>query len=364
MNLPRAFIVLALCAAMLTTACAAQSPAAGRLEPGAVAGTGDGAETDPDTPATPAAGDARVIRLYSAPFGTGTYNLFTGLEALFAEHPTIRISHRETPGFVWNAQALAENPDLHVDTLFGTGRGLLSFAEKGVNPFEAPLPVSEWRILAGLFGGGPSIVTLDPDLATDPRNLAGKTIGLGRAPQVNWAVQPEMMLDAYGITYRSEYLGPVEATQALLDGRVDAAVQMLYASPDLSVIMNPPALEELLASGRAFYWVGFDAATTQAEYDEAGVAWRALELPPGTAPNQPQPIVISEDFPAMLAAHRDLPDDVAYEIVTALLNNPGVLAEYNALGRLTTPETMAFAVERERYHPGAARAYIEAGLWD
>jgi TRAP-type uncharacterized transport system substrate-binding protein len=45
-----------------------------------------------------------------------------------------------------------------------------------------------------------------------------------------------------------------------------------------------------------------------------------------------------------------------------IIENVGMFKEYHALGKLMSRESLAYGVDPSKIHPGALRAYKEAGL--
>jgi TRAP-type uncharacterized transport system substrate-binding protein len=65
-----------------------------------------------------------------------------------------------------------------------------------------------------------------------------------------------------------------------------------------------------------------------------------------------------------VSAHKTFPEDLAYEFAKLWVKMGPVVAKYNSLGKLWTPEGIAGPVRSDpaRAHPGALRAYKELGL--
>ena len=68
------------------------------------------------------------------------------------------------------------------------------------------------------------------------------------------------------------------------------------------------------------------------------------------------PVIVS---PLMLITNKNLSDDKAYNITKVMLEH---YSEYKAQNRTATRETAALVPEVP-YHPGAIKAFKEAGLW-
>jgi len=86
-------------------------------------------------------------------------------------------------------------------------------------------------------------------------------------------------------------------------------------------------------------------------------------LPPNTISNQPEAVTSFGNF-TLLSAHKSFPDDLAYEMTKLWLTAGPQLGQYSAIAKIWDPETVATLARMapERIHPGALRAYREAGL--
>ncbi len=302
----------------------------------------------------------------SAPFGTGSYVLGAAFEEIVRNnHDTIRLSHSESPGFVFNLNQLDQDPSLRETMIVGTGRGVLNAARHGDTPFEEP--VGTVMALANYIVVTPWLVTLNPDIE-DISDLRGRTVALGRRPQINWTVQPEALLRTgweLGDDVDVQYLGLGDAVTALLDGQVDAAVMGGYLPlVDGRMEFSPHTVEFMAANRSNTRFLDWGEEAVQRVIDELGMPLIPTTLPEGAAGDfQEGEMQLSADTVSW-GAHESFPEEAAYEIVKLLIDNYDKFADYHALGRLMTPEGMAFGWEPEEFHPGALRAYREAGILD
>ena len=58
----------------------------------------------------------------------------------------------------------------------------------------------------------------------------------------------------------------------------------------------------------------------------------------------------------------EFPEDVAYEVTKLILDNIDKFGEYQATGKLMSPEGLVYGWDEKDIHPGALRAYREAGV--
>ena len=61
-------------------------------------------------------------------------------------------------------------------------------------------------------------------------------------------------------------------------------------------------------------------------------------------------------------AYPELNEDTVYKLTKMIIENVGKLKDYHALGKLMAPGTLAYGWKPENIHPGALKAYKEAGL--
>ena len=227
--------------------------------------------------------EKKEISLISAPFGTGSYVMGSALEEISKKSDgNVRITHTESPGFVFNVKKLDAEPELKTNTIVGSGGGVLGLATAGEAPFDKSY---EGLQLIGNYNLNSSwLATLDDSIKT-VEDLKGKTIAVGRRAQINWAIQPvAILMDGYGFKegdVKIEYVGTQEAVGALLDGTADAAVVGGYIDPVSDRMMLSPQTIEFLASGRKVHHLNWGAdAVTKAR--EAGVSMANVTIPAGS----------------------------------------------------------------------------------
>lgn len=306
----------------------------------------------------------QAIDLISAPFGTGSYVIGSAVESLAASDPSIEISHSESPGFAYNIQLVDRRPEVRENTVIGSGRGIIGLARAGEGPFEKQheLPV---QLLGNYLLVAAWLATLDPEIQS-VEDLAGKSIALGREPQVNWTIQPEALLRR-GLGYSDDqldiqYLGPNEAKDALLDGTVDAAVVGGYFNPGTSDLALSPQTSELLASGRDVRFLSWGEVAVQKAID-SGLLVTPYTIEAGAADGIAEALQVFSDNAAFVVMP-EFPEEAAYAFAKLLVENTAKFGEYSAVGKLISPESLVYGWDREDIAPGALRAYQEAGVLD
>ena len=126
------------------------------------------------------------------------------------------------------------------------------------------------------------------------------------------------------------------------------------------ISINMPVKLIALAEGAL---TGFtDEAFAKAE--KAGVKFKPFKVDrkilPETASTQGVNWVFA---PAAMTVHKDFPEQAAYEITKFMMKSASKLPKYHAmLNVVASPEALLGDWTAQDLHPGAARAYREAGL--
>lgn len=307
-------------------------------------------------------GEITRIDLISAPFGTGSYVLGSALEEISKKNAAgVRINHSESPGFVFNIKKLASDEALRTSMIIGSGRGVATLATAGDAPFEESYPPV--KALANYNLTSVWIATLDPDIQ-DIGDLEGKTVALGRRPQINWTIQAERVLRVgwdLGDSVDVQYLGTKQAVSALLDGNVDAAVVGGYFDPVNETIQLSPQTTEFMASGRddiKFLEWGEDAVKAAVE---SGIPMVPITVPEGSIEGAETDLEVFADTTSWVVSS-EFPEETAYQITRTIIENVENFEDYHALGKLMSEESLSYGWERDEIHPGALRAYEEAGI--
>jgi TRAP-type uncharacterized transport system substrate-binding protein len=312
--------------------------------------------------------EMRKFRILMTPEQSGVYHAYAILQARAEEHhPWLRPINVETGGFNYNVNYISKNPKHWPNTMLGSATVLEWAAQKGVKPiYPEPLAaVGDLRVIGGMGGTGNFWVTLDPSIKT-PRDFAGKSVSTGLLSQNEWGMYPKMLLDGWGITPKLKSfsaLGPDKNIDALLDGKVDAAMMVSFFGPGMKDVSAAAPYNQLLASNRPFYFVDVPAEMIESYNKATGAAFSVRAFPANALAKQPQPFTTFGNE-MTVSAHKSFPEDLAYEFAKLWVQMGPVVAKYNALGKLWTPEGIAGPVRDDiaRAHPGALKAYRELGL--
>jgi TRAP-type uncharacterized transport system substrate-binding protein len=79
-------------------------------------------------------------------------------------------------------------------------------------------------------------------------------------------------------------------------------------------------------------------------------------------PNQPEPVTTFGNL-LTLMAHKDFPEDLAYEFARFWVDMAPKLAKLHGFGRPWSLKTLSYTAKENpgAFHPGALRAYRELG---
>lgn len=302
------------------------------------------------------------IDLLTTGFGTGSYVMGTALEEVSKKnHGWLRINATETPGFIFNLRQIDQDEGARKTTIIGTGNGVVGLARTGHKPFKKKHEATP-KLIANYYIGTYWLASIKPDIKT-VADLAGKKVALGRAAQINWAVQAAAVLEQ-GYDMKDDvdiqYVGTEDAIAALLDGNVDAAIVGGYWDPMKHTMTLSPQTTEFMASGRNINFLSMGDAEIKKAVD-SGVAMLSLNLPKNTIEGIDYDLNVISDTVSW-AASPEFPEDLAYETTKLIINNIDSFAKFHALGKLMSPDGLIYGWNIEDIHPGAVKAYKEAGI--
>lgn len=259
----------------------------------------------------------------------------------------LRLTVESTGGSVFNVEAInAQQLDLAV-----AQSDVVYQAYNGQEAFEGK-PVSKLRSIMGLHPEPMHLVCqADAEVNSFP-DIAGKRINIGNpgSGQLNTV---RAMLEVYGMSeqdFEAEYLKAAEAPDYLRDGRIDcffyvvgigaAAIQDITTTADVTLVpLDDPVLAELI---------------------ETYPYYAYATVPAGTYNGQDEELTLF-GVKALFVSSTDLPEADVYQIVKAILANfEAFKATHSALANLS-PENLIEGIGVP-LHPGAERAYREAGI--
>jgi TRAP transporter TAXI family solute receptor len=282
---------------------------------------------------------------------TGVYYPVGGTVARIVNEANVglRLTVESTGGSVFNVRAM-EQGDLDLSL---AQSDVVYQAYNGTEAFEGE-PIESLRTVMGLHAEPLHLVCAADAGVENIRDLAGKRVNLGN-PGSGILNTVQAVFAAFEIAetdMQAEYLRPAEAPDFLRDGRIDcffytvgiggAAVQDIATTTDITLVpLDDEEFEGLIE-----------------EYPYYAFA----TVPAGTYRGVDEDVTIF-GVKALFTTTTNLDEEVVYNIVSAVLNNLDTFRQtHPALANLTTEDfTSGLGAP---LHPGAERAYREAGLLD
>jgi len=334
--------VLLLSVAMIFTACGQNEEPAAAAE--------EQAEEQEEQPEEEASPYIDTETNYQLAWGTAStsgavYPMGAALAGLVSKYyPNINISVEATGGSVENAR-LIYSGDVEIGNLQGT----TAFqAYTGTGSYDAYQNVLS--LLQSYSNVVQFVVRADSDIQ-DVTDLVGKKVGVGPAGSgTEQSVQE--ILPLLGLTYDNydeQFLSFTEATQAMQDGDIDAAVYGADAPT--------PAIMELMTN-TDIRFLSLTDSQIQTVLD-AHPYFFAFTIPAGTYEGIDHDVVSVADR-SVFAVSADLPDAVAYMLLDAWFSHAEEANEVQG--------TVDFTEVKERaqvgipLHPGAKAWYDEHGV--
>jgi TRAP transporter TAXI family solute receptor len=280
-------------------------------------------------------------RISIATGGTGgTYYPYGGAMA--------NIINQHVPG----AEATAEVTGASVENLRLVDRGEAQLglcmndavfnALKGIGEFDRPLEV---RTLFAMYPHFLHVVTLEGYPIKSIADLKGKKVSVG-APGSGTEIMSRQVLESLGITYddfKVFRLSFAENTEALRDKVIDVGIWSV--GPPASSIMDLATTHKI----RLISFTDEELAKIEAQHPY----YSPMELPAGTY----QGVDYAAKAPSVwnsVVVSKDMPEDLAYQIVKAIFENVEELIRVYPGAKYTTPEaTLQYAVAP--LHPGVVR---------
>lgn len=280
---------------------------------------------------------------------TGVYYPVGGATAKIVNDADVglRLTVESTGGSVFNVEAInAQQLDLAVaqsDVVYQAYNGEVAFEGK---------PVSKLRTIMGLHPEPMHLVCNSNAGVNSFRDIAGKKVNLGNpgSGQLNTV---QAMLEVFGMSeddLQPEYLKAAEAPDYLRDGRIDcffyvvgvgaAAIQDITTTADVTLVpLDDPELQGLIETYPYYAYATVPAGTYQGQDEELTLF----------------------GVKALFVSSTDVPEEDVYKIVKAVLDNLDTFqATHPALANLTAEDFIEGI--GAPLHPGAERAYKEAGL--
>ncbi|MGH2362393.1 MAG: TAXI family TRAP transporter solute-binding subunit [bacterium] len=306
------------------------------------------------------------IPVLISPVNSGPYIAWAIVQERAREwHPWIRPIAVETPGFVYNITYTARSPQLWKTNLYGSGTVAEWAAGVPFKPyFPDKVPAEDKKIVGVMAETANIFVTLDPTIKT-PADFKGKRVGVGLRTQNEWGMHGSMILETLGIRKTMatlDNLGDQQNIEALLDGRTDVGLLVVFFDPDQNNFLFAPPHRHLEASGRKFYYVSTPPDMIEEFNKKTGARFHTIRLAAGKMPNQPEPVTTFGNLLTIMA-HKDFPEELAYEFTKFWVDMAPKLAKLHGFGKPWSLRTLSYTAKENpgAFHLGALRAYRELG---
>jgi len=253
---------------------------------------------------------------------------------------------------------------------------LLARAGGGPEKHKYAREYTDLLFVGNVTNGGWTFLTRDPELAADPRKLAGKVVGVINPPEARAWGSPDLLAysilkDAWGI-YDEVDLVKVSLPEVggMFDAElIDAAFWGMANNMSGRYTIPPPFYGTF--QDNQYYWIPL----TQADVDKINAAntWKislltvpkgSIEIPgpPAKTVNPPEDVTMC-DFGGAFTAWEDTEEDVVYEMLRFIVANADKIKEAN-LRMQVDPEKMAqwAGLTKDMVHPGALRFYETLGI--
>ena len=296
----------------------------------------------------------------TAPAGIGEYEWGLSIDRILAKHSKwLRQRSQPTQGYLSNLRYALENQGSWGTLVVNMDPVSPWLAAKKQPPFENGMGKLELRGLMNATWPVWLLVTQSEGVMT-VRDLAGRRVALG--PKAGTAtLMMEETLKAAGVfdSIKLQYLSFADITNGLLDGTIDVGLANLWMNGANNRIGPTQGIINLQASGKPFRYVIIERGILDKTRNERGVPYRILEIPNGTLPLQTQAMAGYAN-PDYVAVHKDFPEDAAYEYVRLVTQHLDEVNKTGGIASIFTREFLPYGIDN--LHPGAVRAYREAGL--
>ncbi len=302
-----------------------------------------------------------IVDHLTAPAGIGEYEWTLGVARILENNSAwLRTKPQPTQGYIYNLRYALANPDKWKTLIFHTDPISPWLASENRPPFQEGL--GDLKIQALMNSTWPIwiLATDDPDVKT-LSDLEGKTVALG--PKAGTAtVMAEETLKGAGMFDKVDlqYLSFADIFAGLMDGTVDVGLVLSWYNAAANKVSIVPGIVNMESANRGFHFVPWGEDVLRKTHDERGVPYHILTVPDGTIPMQQGDMALYAN-PDFVGVSSEFPEEAAYEFVKQTLAHLDQINSAGGLGILFTPDFLPYGLE-DKLHPGAARAYREAGL--
>jgi len=295
--------------------------------------------------------DKVMISITTGPTGGVYYPLGGGIANILSKYvPGYAANAESTAGSVANLQLMTQ----------GKTNLALSMADAAWDGYKAQgkfsggaVPV---RTLMVAYPNRMHVVTVEGRGINSFADLKGKRVSTG-APNSATELMTQRLLEAYGMDWakdiRRERLTPEKSAEAIKDNKLDAfffvvgiptsSVTDLAATPNtkIKLIDHADAVEKMVAKHGPLYVRDF--------------------IPANSYPGQDKPNAVAT-VQNLLVAHKDMPDQVAYNILKTIFDKKAELIQVHKEAANFDVKHQSKAGGTIPYHPGAVKYFAEKGI--
>ena len=302
--------------------------------------------------ASPAVAQEKInLSISTGPTGGVYYPLGGGIANVLSKYvPGYSANAESTAGSVANLQLMSQKKsDLALsmaDAAWDGYRAQGKFA-------GAEVPV---RALMVAYPNRMHVVTVEGRSINSFADLKGKRVSTG-APNSATELMTQRLLEAYGMDWnkdiRRDRLTPEKSADAIKDNKLDAfffvvgiptsSVTDLAATPGtrIKLIDHADAVEKMVA--------------------KHGPLYVRDVIPAGSYPGQDKVNNVATVW-NLLVAHKDMPDQVAYNILKTIFDKKNELILVHKEAANFDLKTQSKAAATIPYHPGAIKYFAEKGV--
>lgn len=304
------------------------------------------------------------VTITSAPFGRHVYAMGSACEDIAKKfEPNLNITVEEGFGMVYNYKKMEAASPAEKKHMIILGSDVsLWQAQNGVAPYPQKM-AQDVKVLCNLFSSVSFYMSRDLGIRSLP-DLNGRTIAIGNKSQDLFGT---FLWDQINIGYdmgkkmRVQWVGNSAALSSLKDGLVDAAPAGVVSNPVTGEIMGDPTTIEIEASYDQVSWFGCSREALTKVAEETHSPIKIFTIPANSFKGQTEEILTHGTL-NLWAASSELPEEVAYEFVSMIIRHVEKFKDYHANGRLLSKDALAYGWTPEQLHPGAYRAFKDAGL--
>jgi uncharacterized protein len=310
-----------------------------------------------------------VTAMLTSPGHLATMSMDGFADIMRKKHSWLRVSVLPTQGYFYNLKVLVDEPGKRLNSVIGNSDTGMRLAATKQKPFTEGFKGANLKHLWNDYAPILFWATAQPDKIQTVYDLAGKR--LAHPPTAGSAnlglssvLKGAKIFDKLGaIAYGAQE----NAHDLVLDGKADACGVVTLGNAVTGANVAQVGVVQLssLAKNVGYVSCGKDKADTARIVAASDIATthRAVVLPVGSLPKQTREVyAISND--CWIDADASMSNDLAYELVKAKLAYTADLKAYGGLLAIYSKEYACDGAQQQPdlWHPGALRAYREAGL--